>query len=116
MITRMLRWGALLILLTACSRPSTPTPTPIPTMSPEAEISVKVALAAEFHSQPSDFTILSSQRQDWPDACLGVGQPGEVCAAGVVSGWLLLIDFDGTTYKVRANDDASIVRIASPLP
>lgn len=105
-----------LLTLTACARQSIPTPTPMPTISPEAEISVKVALAEALQSQPSEITIVSSQRQDWPDSCLGLGQPGEVCSAEVISGWLMLIEFEDTTYKVRANDDASIVRIASALP
>ncbi len=50
------------------------------------------------------------QKTDWPDGCLGLGQPGEVCTQAVTPGWSLAFTVNGQSYRFRANDTGTVVR------
>jgi hypothetical protein len=107
----------LVMGLAGCSRqPSTPLPTPIPTISPDVLITAKLSMAKLFVTEPSSINLISAQRQDWPDSCLGLGAPNEACVQGGIPGWLLIVEVDGARYKVRLNDDGSVARIAGEMP
>jgi hypothetical protein len=49
--------------------------------------------------------------QEWNDACLGLAQPGEMCAQVIVPGYLVVFEVDGRSYDIRTDINGTIVRL-----
>ena len=113
---------------TATPDPSTPAPAPTATASPEAtatpaapastpaatgEQQLELAtgnaieLMAEWSGAPAtDFSVDVAEAVAWPDACLGVAQPGVACAAVLTPGFrVVLRDALGGLHRVHASSD-----------
>ena len=71
------------------------------------------ALARMLGMAASDITVVSSAAVEWPDACLGVAQPGIVCAQVVMPGFIIVLEAQGRQYEYHTNADASVVRPAT---
>jgi hypothetical protein len=54
--------------------------------------------------------IVKSQRQDWPDGCLGLARPGEFCTRNIVPGWEVAVEVEGKYWLYRANQTGSVVK------
>jgi hypothetical protein len=52
------------------------------------------------------------EKKDWPDGCLGLPQPDEVCTQAVTPGWLLVFSVNGQEFRFRANDQDAALFIA----
>lgn len=78
--------------------------------APVAE-AVLQAAARESGADPSDLMIRTFERQTWPDSCLGLGGPAEICAAVLVEGWRVTVTGGKRTWVFRTNDDGSQVRL-----
>jgi len=53
----------------------------------------------------------SVEQMDWPDACLGLAEPGEACAAVIVPGYRIMFDVRGQEYEVRTDMAANVIRV-----
>ncbi|MBM2847981.1 MAG: hypothetical protein HW418_923, partial [Anaerolineales bacterium] len=71
------------------------------------------ALARMLGMAASDITVVSSAAVDWHDACLGIAQPGIVCAQVVMPGFIIVLEARGRQYEYHTNADASAVRPAT---
>ena len=60
-----------------------------------------------------DIKVLSSEAVDWPDACLGLAEQGEMCAQMVTPGWRILLETGGEQYEVHSNQTGEQLRLAS---
>lgn len=61
---------------------------------------------------PEDMTvIMESRHSGWPDGCLGLAEPGEVCTEAIVSGYAVVLRADGRDYRYRTSKDGLIVRM-----
>lgn len=107
------------VLLLACTTPpqtgSTPssrpeTVTPSPTIRQEAlpetvRNQVKTALADELGIAPERLQIGRYSRETWPDGCLGLGGPAELCTEALVDGWQVeVIDPETDQHYVYRTD------------
>ena len=73
---------------------------------------VHADLAARFGVSAAD--ILSVQPMQWPDSCLGLAGPDELCSAVIVEGYLVVAG-DGTqTWEYHSNQDGTVLRVAIP--
>ncbi len=54
--------------------------------------------------------LLSAESVDWPDSCLGVAKPDEMCAQVVTPGFTYKIQSGGKIYTMHTNADGSSVR------
>jgi hypothetical protein len=54
--------------------------------------------------------IVSSQRRDWPDGCLGVPSPRERCTSNIVPGWQVTVETEQRYLIYRANNSGSVVK------
>jgi len=79
---------------------------PLATLSggalPLDEVAIVAAVAAAAGLGPGDIELVRTERATWPDGCLGLAQPGQVCSQALVGGWLAVVRLpDGTELRFR---------------
>lgn len=120
----------LAALLVACqpagNEPGAPveqpeaTETPAPTATPEEEampegdypdavIAARQQLAAELGIEAEAITVASFEEREWPNACLGLPEEGQMCAEVITPGYLVILDAEGETHRARTNQDGNVV-------
>ena len=125
--------GALLVILTiltGCSQPAVQsTPTSQPALLATATVSsnnnsavvsaAKSRLAEELKISLDSIQLVGIQPVQWPDSCLGVSQPGVMCAMHVVDGYRITLSAQNQVYEVHSNLDGSelaLVPGSTPTP
>ena len=109
---------SIAVLLTACApqlAQSSPTPQQVlgstPTVVNDQENTVisaaKSALAKQLQISVDSIQLMDIQQVQWPDGCLGVQQPGIMCAMHVVDGYKVMLSANDQTHEVRSNLDGS---------
>ncbi len=78
---------------------------------PPAALAAQQTLANQLQVDPQSVSVLSVEAVDWPSACLGAEQPGEMCAAVITPGYRIILTANGSEYVVHTNDDGSNYRI-----
>jgi hypothetical protein len=61
----------------------------------------------------SELRILQAERQDWPDGCLGLAEPGVMCTQAIVPGWRVAVEGDGQFFVYRTNESGSVIKLES---
>lgn len=109
----------------------TPTPTPmaaapaaaIPPAAAAAVTAAQTALAARLQVAVDQVTAAAVEETEWPDACLGLAGPDEVCAQVIVPGYRIELQVGGESYfyrtdragtAVRADTRPAVVPVATP--
>ena len=85
-------------------------------LAPGAALSARETLEAEFGFGPDEVQFVSLEEVEWPDACLGAPDKGEMCAQMITSGYLIRLEAGGRVYELHTNPTGSLVRIASATP
>ena len=116
---------SIVLLLASCA-PSRPTPTPVGPVSKGAEPVtpiptlvqvVQQALAQQFQVKVEDIRSVSVEEVDWPDACLGLSFPGQMCAQVVTPGYKVTLDVAGQRYEYHTDMDGEHLELAvAPEP
>ena len=86
--------------------------TPRPDVSFPAVAAARADLAERFERDPAEVQVISVTAQEWPDACLGLADEGEVCAQVITSGYLVTLGLSGNEYTFRTDVDGDVVRFA----
>lgn len=86
-------------------------PTPADELSPAVE-AARAALARQLDMEPAAVEVLSFERREWSDSCLGLGGPAESCAAVITPGWQVMLGVQGQAYEVRTDESGQQVRVA----
>ena len=60
--------------------------------------------------QPSQVTTLGVARVEWPDSCLGVRQPGALCAQAITPGFRITLRLGSTTAVYHTDLRERVVR------
>ena len=68
-------------------------------------------LAAQLSVEVESVTVVSSDPEQWPDACLGAAKPGTVCAQVITPGFKIVLEADGTEYEYHTDNGARAVLI-----
>lgn len=66
-------------------------------------------LARDLNVPGSSVGVNQVEAVQWPDACLGIDQPGRVCAQVVTPGYRIILSVNGRGYEAHTNQDGSIV-------
>lgn len=61
---------------------------------------------------PEDFRITRFQQRVWPNGCLGLPEPDELCAQALVSGWEVTVAQDQRSWVYRTNATGERVELA----
>jgi hypothetical protein len=97
-------------MLTSILGPAITQPGPAAGIPPQAVLDARKQVA-EARGVPVEQVELAAVDQvQWPDACLGLPQPGEVCAQAAVPGWRAILNVDGQQVEVRTNLAGDVVR------
>jgi hypothetical protein len=68
-------------------------------------------LAEELAVDPSEVVVAHFEAVDWSDACLGLAEPGEICAEVITPGWRVLLRVDQMEFELHTDDLGESVRI-----
>ena len=79
-----------------------------------AEVSAVRHLSSELDVDLVDVLLVSAEREEWPDSSLGCPQEGRTYLQSPVSGYLVTLDHDGTTYPVHTNEYGSVSITCQP--
>jgi len=105
----------LLFVASACSQATSPNVGTIATEIPPQVIEqAQQALVNQLGVSVDNVQIVSSEKVDWPDACLGVPSDGEACAQVVTPGFRIDVQVNGQQYEVRTDETGSTVKIVTP--
>lgn len=69
-------------------------------------------LAGELKVSPDSLILMLSEPVQWPDSCLGVARPEEMCATVITPGYRVVFESEGMQYQVNTNRDGSALRMA----
>ena len=72
---------------------------------------VRQDLARRTGIAPGKLRISQFSRQDWPDGCLGIAEPDQMCTQALVPGWRVVVSDGRKTWVYRTNINGSIVRL-----
>jgi hypothetical protein len=106
------------LVLSACAPPQVDpqvTPEPTPADLPAAQ-SARQALAQELVISPGQIEVVLVEEAEWPDACLGLPEPGEFCAAVITPGYWVILEAEGEQHEVRTDLDGDMVRMQVEEP
>jgi hypothetical protein len=91
----------------------TPTATPTPQLSDHPVVQMAVdRLAADLGVGSEKLVLVAVGIAEWPDTCLGLPADGEICAAQITPGFLMIVTYNETSYEVHTNQDGSNIRWA----
>lgn len=102
-----------------------PADIPIPTDTPPVgdtalpatvETSVLQDIATTSNVPIASLQVSSSRPEAWPDGCLGLGGPDEICTFAIVDGWEVIASDGAQQWVYRTNSDGSVVRLADDAP
>jgi hypothetical protein len=64
---------------------------------------VTTFLAGQLGASPDALALVSIEPVDWPDACLGIQEPGVGCATVITPGYRVVVEAGGTQYILRTD-------------
>ena len=115
-------WLLLLILLlgiAACTSDGTePAAAPddeAEQVAEEALPAARLALAEFLGVDPDALQLATIEDAEWPNACLGLPAPGEVCAEVITPGFLITFTADSDKYAVRTDRSGREVRVEAAI-
>lgn len=68
-------------------------------------------IQARAHVPISSLRIVKAEPQTWPDACLGLQDPGKLCTRAQVPGWQVVVANGKQLWVYRTNASGSIVKL-----
>ncbi len=81
------------------------------TMLPEAIANAVLAdLAEKTARSVADFTIQSATEKTWPDSCLGLSRPDQLCAQVMTPGWQVVVSDGKKTWTYRTDQRGKNIR------
>lgn len=68
-------------------------------------------LALRLQIDPGQIEVVAFEEREWPDACLGLAGPDEMCAMMITQGWRVVLRAGGREYAARTDMAGRIVRL-----
>jgi uncharacterized protein YcnI len=120
-LTSILSLGAGMTLLDAATANSVESPQGVasPKQSRNSQVprsvvnAVRRDLSRTNRILPSKLSVVTSSPQTWPDTCLGLSKPGEVCGQMLVDGWRVVMSDGRKNWSYRTDSTGSTVRLES---
>lgn len=81
-------------------------------LTPAQRIAVST-LAKNLGLTADKIKLVSTQAEDWPDACLGIAMKDIACAQVVTPGFRVTLEINGKQVEYHTNQDGSIIRPAT---
>lgn len=103
-------------LLAACRQFVLVRPPGEPENLADPSLQLRQLVAQQLHVNLDEVQLLAIQPVEWPDSCLGVPEPGELCSSGSRWGHQIVLEFDGARYTYHTNDTPLQIRLAAAPP
>jgi hypothetical protein len=103
--------GTILVLNSLLGDPLRPGEPEVDEPYPPAVAAAIEALASKLAVDPASIEVADFETMDWPDACLGLSQAGELCAESVTPGWRVDLLAAGKEYEAHTDLLGSQVRL-----
>lgn len=58
----------------------------------------------------SEIKVISSAEMDWPNTCLGLAKPAEMCDQVITPGWQIVLEVGGAQYEFHTDANGQNVR------
>mgnify|MGYP001606391884 CR=1 FL=1 len=87
-----------------------PTSTSTPVDRPPAVLAAIRALSSSSGVPENQVTVVRFDAAQWPDACLGLAQPGEMCAQVITPGFRVVLQAKGQQFEFHTNADGTVTR------
>jgi hypothetical protein len=58
----------------------------------------------------AEISIVSIEPVEWPDSCLGLPEPGDVCAGSIVPGWLIFLKAENEQFELHSDINGVNIR------
>ncbi len=71
---------------------------------------VRATLAGELNVDALKISLVDVTLVDWPDSCLGLPKPGEMCAQVVTPGFKVRVQEGGAIYEFHTDLEAKGIR------
>lgn len=108
------------LLLSACvaqQNPTTegglPTESTVPPFEQNAVENMRSLLGRQLHIDPATIEVVEAEAVEWPDACLGLMRPTEMCDAVVTPGHKITLRAEGQAYTFHTDRDGYRSRVAA---
>jgi hypothetical protein len=79
--------------------------------APEAAVKAAADLTKRLQVDIDTIKLVSVEQVDWSDACLGIQQPGIMCAQVITSGYKVILEANGKQYEYHTNKSGSAVKL-----
>ncbi len=111
-------WATIVFLAAGCApipaaAPVDPASEGSQPANPAAVENMRKLLARQMHIDPAAIEIAAAEAVEWPDACLGLVQPTELCAPVVTLGNKITFAIDGQEYIFHTDWEGYRHRIAA---
>ena len=90
--------------------PTTNTNTNIQQPSELAVDAVQLHVATRFGVHENDVIVLRTVSREWPDSCLGVPVPDEMCLQVITPGYEVKVQVEGEVHYYHTNSDGTVIR------
>lgn len=77
---------------------------------PKAVAAVRIYVAQKLKIGEGQVVILLEEEQEWPDSCLGLASPDEMCAQVITPGHRVTVTASGQEFVYRTNEDGTVIR------
>lgn len=72
---------------------------------------IREDLARKTGIAPGQLRIAQSSRQTWPDGCLGLAEPDQICTQALVEGWRVVVSYRNRSWVYRTNASGSLIKL-----
>ena len=79
---------------------------------PGAALAAQQVLAAQLGILPEDVRIITAEKMDWQDGCLGISSPGQMCTEVITPGFRVILEANTVRYEYHTDVTGSLVRLA----
>lgn len=79
-------------------------------LPPDVALTIRNRVSEILGVPVESIQLQSIEQTDWPNGCLGLPEPEEVCTEVITPGWLLVFNIDGQEYRFRADQSGTVIR------
>ena len=83
-------------------------------LPPHIGLKIRQVVAQQTGNKLENIKITSFNRQQWPNACLGIPHTNEVCAQVIIEGWRVVLSDGSQSWVYRTNQKGTFLREEPP--
>ena len=79
-------------------------------LPPDVALNIRNQVSEILGVPVESIQLKSVEQTEWPNGCLGLPEPEEVCTEVITPGWLLVFHVDGQEVRFRADQTGTVIR------